>query len=95
MLRKALVALMLVGCTTTTQPPENDFNYRMPLPLAACTAQPLVLILDNKPYVGYTYEDSLIKAACEERTISYIQNLHDILCIYRKDCDKENDDRED
>ena len=61
----------------------------MPAAYKACTAKPLVIVHEGIPYVGFTYADSLVKAACEERTINYIIHLQEVLCTYTRDCEKE------
>jgi hypothetical protein len=92
-MRVSVIALVfLVGCTFTQSPVLPDeivWHPRMPEPIQSCPVETLVIISEGVPYVGYTYADSLQKALCEEKTITYIQQLHDILCYYKQNCLKE------
>lgn len=97
MFRAAVIALvmLLAGCATDPRSglTDEEFVHRMPTPYKACTAKPLVIIHEDNVYVGFTYEDSLRQAICEENKITYIEQLLAILCTYTKDCEpKENDD---
>lgn len=87
------LVIFMSGCAFNEVPPtESTWQPRMPEPYLACTAEPVVIIHEGIPYVGFTYADSLEKALCEERAINYIIQLQEILCYYKKDCYKEAND---
>lgn len=84
--------MLLVGCAKTPAIVDTQVDGRMPEPYKACTVKPKVIIKDEVAYVGLTYEDSVEQAICEERKLTYIKQLQDILCSYRKDCPKEKNE---
>lgn len=93
-----LAALLLVGCETTPVAPpvvppvaeKITYHPPMPRPLSYCDVKWRVLIVDNQPYVGLSYEDNINFAICAKDMERYLSEMQMVLCHYRQ-CNKDED----
>lgn len=101
MYRIVLAAVLLVGCSTISDPVVVDIDPLvihpyMPNPYVPCNITWKVIDYNNAPYISMTYNDSLNLAICIGDLERYITELHTLTCSYRtKDdtsCIKEPND---
>lgn len=73
---------------------EVAFAPQLPAPLEVCQVPWRVLIVDDQPYIGLSYSDSLTFSTCRIRVESYIEKLLLAACYYKpadEQCKETND----
>jgi hypothetical protein len=94
MLRKLSLCLLLVGCTSTPPVVKEKPIYHPPLPTPyqVCQVKWSVYEIEDAPVVGLSYNDNVELDICLKDLLRYIKQVNNVLCHYRQDCDKDNND---
>lgn len=83
-----LLFIFITGCQSTIQTEYVEkpvYHPNRPIPVQTYVPKWEVIIINDQPLIGMTYDESINYRLWLERILAYLSKQNEIICSYRKE----------